>query len=86
MAIIKSNRRPQLGDTPATPAIPSVSDIIDNPTVKTGAGVALAYHGYKRTGSIAWALFYGFMGRWFPLEAVPIAAAQGFAQPKKGCP
>lgn len=80
MAIVKSNLPAKLGDT--TPAT-TVKDVVDDPTVKMAAGVALAYHGYKRTGSVGWALFYGLMGRWFPLEAVPIAAAQGFAQPRR---
>lgn len=83
MAIVKSSRPPLMGDTaPAT----TVQDVVNDPSVKTAAGVALAYHGYRRTGSIFWALVYGMAGRWFPLEAVPIAMAQGFADPKKGCP
>ena len=81
MAIIKSNLPAKLGDT--TPAT-TVKDIVNDPTVKTAAGVALAYHGYRRTGSVFWALVYGFGGRWFPLEAVPIAVAQGFGQKKGG--
>jgi len=83
MAIIKSKRPLLLGDTPASSST-SVSDIADNPNVKLAAGVALGYHGYRRTGSVFWALVYAAAGRWFPLEAVPIAVAQGYGQKKGG--
>lgn len=83
MAIIKSKRPLLLGDTPAG-ASTTVHDIVDNPNVKLAAGAALAYHGYRRTGSVWWALVYGMAGRWFPLEAVPIAVAQGFGTKKGG--
>jgi hypothetical protein len=70
----------------ATPDAPfSLRDTINGQTVSTGAAIALTYHGYKRTGSLAWALIYGVMGKWFPVEAVPIALAQGFGQ-RKPCP
>jgi hypothetical protein len=54
--------------------------------IKTAAALALTYHGYKRTGSIVWALVYGTLGKVLPLAAVPIALAQGFGQKKAGCP
>ncbi len=53
--------------------------------VKTGAAIALTYHGYRRTGSIVWALLYGLAGRLVPVAAVPISLAQGYGQ-KKSCP
>jgi len=62
-----------------------IHDLVDSELVRTGATAAMAYHGYKRTGSLAWALVYALAGRWFPLESVPIAVAQGFGV-KKGCP
>jgi hypothetical protein len=75
-----------LSDDTATPApTPSLRDIVNGPTVSTGAAIALTYHGYKRTGSIVWALVYGIAGKMFPIEAVPIALAQGYGQ-KKTCP
>ena len=81
MAIVKSKRPALLGDTAPTT---TVSDVVDNPAVKTAAGVASLYHGYKRTGSVFWALVYGAAGRWFPLETVPITIAQGWGQKKNG--
>lgn len=69
----------------ATPApTPSLRDALNGPTVSTAAAIALTYHGYKRTGSLIWALIYGLAGREFPIEAVPVAIAQGFGQ-KKSC-
>jgi hypothetical protein len=71
-------------DSPA-PATSAVRDLLDSEAVTTGAGIALIYHGYRRTGSVLWALIYGIAGKKVPELAVPIAAAQGFGQ-KKGCP
>lgn len=65
-------------------AEPSLRDRLNSEPVSTAAAVALVYHGYKRTGSILWALVYGAAGKWFPIEAVPIAVAQGFGT-KKEC-
>lgn len=67
--------RPQLGDANASSAP------VD---IKTAAAAALVYHGYKRTGSLLWALFYGIAGRTVPVVAVPVAVAQGFGK-KKTC-
>lgn len=58
---------------------------VASPSVKTGAAIALTYHGYRRTGSILWALAYGLAGRLVPVVAVPVAVAQGFGE-KKVCP
>jgi hypothetical protein len=71
---------------PATPApsAPSLRDTLNADPASTVAAVALVYHGYKRTGSIFWALVYGLAGKVFPIESVPIALAQGFGQ-KKEC-
>jgi hypothetical protein len=51
--------------------------------VNQGAGAAMIYHGYKRTGSAAWALGWGVFGFFAPVLAVPISLAQGFAK-KRG--
>lgn len=72
-----------LGDD--APPSRSLRDIVNSPSVSTGAAIALTYHGYKRTGSILWALVYGLAGKVFPIEALPIALAQGYGQ-KKSCP
>lgn len=81
-------RRLPLSDA-ASPALPdagfNLSDAINSPTVSTAAALALTFHGYRRTGSLIWALVYGIAGKVFPIEAVPIALAQGFGQ-KKPCP
>lgn len=62
-----------------------LKEALTQPSVKTAAGIALTYHGYKRTGSIAWALVYGLIGKTVPLVGVPIALAQGFGKRKEGC-
>jgi hypothetical protein len=62
----------------------SLRDTINGSNVSTGVAIALTYHGYARTGSIVWALLYGLAGKWFPIEAAPVAIAQGFGQ-KKEC-
>lgn len=48
-----------------------------------GAGAG-AYHGYKRNEAdnpVAWALWWGLWGAVIPIVTVPIALAQGFAEP-----
>lgn len=90
MSYRKLDRRPGMlglgADPPVTPVStasnPSVLEALDSPTVKTVTGVALVYHGYKRTGSVLWALIYGALGRVKPLIAAPIAVAQGFGKKK----
>jgi hypothetical protein len=77
-----------MGDAaPATTPASSFNlhDAINSDSVKTASAIALTYHGYKRTGSILWALFYGAMGRWVPVVAVPVSLAQGFGE-RKPCP
>lgn len=62
-----------------------VTDLVHSELVTTGSAVALAYHGYKRTGSVLWALLYAYAGKKVPVLAVPIAVAQGYGV-RKGCP
>lgn len=63
----------------------NLRETISSEPVKTASAIALTYHGYRRTGSIVWALVYGLMGRWIPVVSVPIALAQGYGE-KKPCP
>lgn len=63
----------------------SLSHVINSEPVSTASAIALTFHGYRRTGSIFWALVYGAIGKWKPVVAVPIAVAQGFGT-KKACP
>lgn len=73
-------------DGTATPVkAPTLRERLSSEPVKTSAAIALTYHGYRRTGSILWALIYGLAGRTMPVVAVPISLAQGFGQ-KKSCP
>ena len=45
------------------------------------AGTALgAYHGYKRTESLGWALGWALLGGLFPIITIPVALAQGFGR------
>jgi hypothetical protein len=53
--------------------------------IEQGVTIAMVYHGYRRTGSILWALLYGLAGKEIPTVALPIALAQGFGQ-RKPCP
>jgi hypothetical protein len=69
-----------LGDAPEATTSQKVTDFIDSDAFKTGAGAALIYHGYRRTGSLIWALLYGLAGRELPMLAVPVAIAQGFGK------
>lgn len=63
----------------------NLRDAIGSEPVKTASAIALTYHGYRRTGSIVWAMVYGLLGRWIPAVSVPIALAQGYGE-KKPCP
>jgi hypothetical protein len=62
----------------------SLRERLTSEPVSTAAGAALVYHGYKRTGSVLWAMAYGVAGKMFPLVAVPVALAQGFGKSKGG--
>lgn len=62
----------------------AATDLVDSGAVRTAAGALLVYHGYRRTGSLLWALFYGLAGRQVPVVAVPVALAQGLGK-KKTC-
>lgn len=62
----------------------------DNPVLEgaeraiTYAGVGVgAYHGYKRNGSVGWAIVWGVLGGLFPLITGGVALAQGLGK-KKG--
>jgi hypothetical protein len=57
--------------------------VLDNPVVKAGITGAGIYHGYKRTGSLLWALVYGAAARFSPVVTGAVVAAQGFGH-KKG--
>ncbi len=70
---------------PNPPAPLNLHGALTSEPVKTAAAIALTYHGYRRTGSIVWALLYGLAGRLVPVAAVPISLAQGYGQ-RKPCP
>lgn len=70
--------------TAPTSTLDSVMGIVNSMPVRAAAGVASTYHGYKRTGSVGWAVLYGLLGGIFPLETVPITIAMGYGKPKKG--
>jgi hypothetical protein len=77
---------PPMGDATVPASSPTTfHDLVSSETVSTASMVALTYHGYKRTGSLIWALVYGLAGRWVPVVAVPVAMAQGFGE-RKPCP
>lgn len=72
------------GGLPIANPMHGVIDDIEGPARAIATG-ALVFHGYRRTGSIVWALLYGVAGRIAPKIAVPVALAQGFGK-KKPCP
>jgi len=43
---------------------------------------ALAYHGYKRNGSVGWAIGWALIGGLSPIIGGAVAIAQGFGKPK----
>jgi hypothetical protein len=47
----------------------------------TAAG---AYHGYKRTESVGWAVGWALLGGFVPYIVIPVAFAQGFGKKKVG--
>ncbi len=47
------------------------------------AAPLMTYHGFKRTGSVGWAVAWSAFGAFMPFLAVPIAVAQGFANRKR---
>lgn len=67
-----------------TPDAETLRDKLTSEPVTTIAAAALTYHGYRRTGSILWAVVYGFAGKTVPLVAVPVSLAQGFGKAKGG--
>jgi hypothetical protein len=71
--------------TNAAPSSFSLRDTINSEPVSTASAILLTYHGYRRTGSIFWALVWGAMGKWKPVYTMPVAVAQGFGQ-RKACP
>lgn len=50
--------------------------------LSTASMAASTYHGYKRTGSVGWALGWGILGAIFPVVTPAIAVAQGFGKKK----
>lgn len=79
--------RPHMGDDVASPAVvenKSETPLLDEPLVKAGLTGAGVYHGYRRTGSIMWALIYGALARISPVTTGAIVVAQGFGKPKSG--
>ncbi len=85
MSYVKSLGADAPAAKPAASANAAVRDLVDSEAVRTAAGAALVYHGYKRTGSVLWALLYGLAGRQAPVIATTIAVAQGYGV-RKGCP
>lgn len=81
----RTNRRPLMGDDVAiAKAEPTtLATFTSSPVVKTAATAAGVFHGYRRTGSVLWALLYGLAARTSPVITGAVVAAQGFGQ-KKG--
>jgi hypothetical protein len=86
------NRNAQHLKNALVPLAASDGDFQGNPDMKdvwaAAAAVAMgasAYHGYKRNepggNPVAWALWWGFWGALLPIITIPVALAQGFAEP-----
>jgi hypothetical protein len=79
VSYFRDTRTPQrLGDD-ADASTP----VLEQPVVKTALALAYTYHGYKRTGSIAWALAYLLAGKVAPVVTGAVVLAQGYGA-KKG--
>lgn len=50
--------------------------------IGTAAMAACVYHGYRRNKTVGGAVVWGLAGAFFPIPAVAIAIAMGFAKPK----
>lgn len=70
-----------VGDT--TSAIEKIDDAVHTGAGRTVAMAANAFHGYRRNGSIMWALAWAALGYTAPVITTVIATAQGFGH-KKG--
>jgi len=57
-------------------------EVLWSPTARAAGGIAMAYHGYKRTGSTLWALAWAVAGGITPPITSAIAVAQGFGKRK----
>lgn len=69
------------GDAPST--IAKIDDAVHTGAGRTVAMAANLYHGYRRNGSVGWALLWGALGYAMPVVTTVIATAQGFGH-KKG--
>ena len=69
---------------------PTVATTAPNPALRAlqvaymlaapvGAAIG-AYHGYKRTDSVGWAIGWSLFGGLLPILAIPIALAQGIGE------
>lgn len=80
---------PVAAPPPAAPAVEAPSTMGNKLAAFYGflslAGTAAgAYHGARRNhGSVLSAVLWGLLGGFAPLITVPVAAAQGFGQPRK---
>lgn len=52
-----------------------------NYVIGSAAGLAGAYHGYKRNESVGWAIGWSLLSSLFWPIAVPVMIAQGFGKP-----
>lgn len=71
------------GDGAAVSAIDKVDDAVHSGAGRSVAMAANAWHGYRRNGSIGWALGWAILGYAAPVITTVIATAQGFGH-KKG--
>jgi len=72
-----------VGDSGPTSAIAKIDDAVHTGAGRTVAMAANAFHGYRRNGSIGWALAWAALGYAAPVITTVIATAQGFGH-KKG--
>jgi hypothetical protein len=62
----------------------AASDLVHSEAVSYASAALCAYHGYRRNGSLFWALVWAVAGKKIPIVAVPVAAAQGIGK-KRTC-
>ncbi len=56
--------------------------VLWSPTARIAGGVAMAYHGYRRTRSTGWAFLWAISGTLSPPIMGAISIAQGFGKRK----
>jgi hypothetical protein len=72
-----------MGQFGSPPGTPGKLDFLWSREARVIGGLAAAFHGYRRSNSVAWALVWSLLGVASPPITNVIAIAQGFGKRKK---